>query len=79
LTYLFDIYIYLTLFWYLEVEKLTSKRHWIEVYKISIWKVLSGRDVPHFFKPDEYRFCCFWDCLNVQHFDKLICFWHEIV
>jgi predicted neutral ceramidase superfamily lipid hydrolase len=41
---LFDVYIYMTLFWCIEVEKLRSKRHWIDVYKISFWKVSSGRD-----------------------------------
>jgi hypothetical protein len=41
--YLHDVCIILTLFWCLKFEKLRSKRHWIDGYKISIWKIiLSG-------------------------------------
>jgi hypothetical protein len=42
---IWNLCIFLPLFWCLEVEKLMSKRHQIDDYNISIWKVLSGRDV----------------------------------
>jgi hypothetical protein len=41
--YLFDEYIYLTLFWCLWVKKLMSKSHQTDDYNISAWKVLSGQ------------------------------------
>jgi hypothetical protein len=53
--YLFEVYIYLTLFWCLEVEKLMSKRHQIDYYNISIWKVLSGREIEEKLKNERQK------------------------